>query len=113
MHPVPKKPNFSFEDQCEGPVCGLDEVGRGPLAGPVVAAAVVLWRDKIPRKIISKINDSKKLIARERAYLFDKIYEFADVAIAECSVAEIDEINILRASLRAMEKAFVMLRIKP
>jgi len=108
-----KRPNFAFEDQHSGIVCGLDEVGRGPLAGPVVAAAVVIRRDVMPKKILREIDDSKKLTALRRAQLFDKIHEFADVSIAECSVAEIDTINILQASLRAMALAFAGLKCRP
>lgn len=110
---MPGKPDFLFEDQCTGLVCGLDEVGRGPLAGPVVAAAVVIHRDKAPADILAQINDSKKLSATKRDYLFHKIHEFCDVSIAECSVAEIDAINILQASLKAMSRAFAGLKSKP
>ncbi len=110
---MPQRPDFSFEDQYSGVVCGIDEVGRGPLAGPVVAAAVALKRDKIPLEILEQINDSKKLTAKKRDYLFNKIYEFSDVSISECSGAEIDKINILQASLRAMAQAFNGLRVIP
>ena len=107
------KPNFSFEDQYKGLVCGIDEVGRGPLAGPVVAAAVVIRRDKMPRAVLEQINDSKKLTARKREYLFNQIQKFSYISLAECGVAEIDKINILQASLRAMEKAFDGLTVRP
>jgi len=110
---MPKRPNFSFEDQHQGIVCGIDEVGRGSWAGPVVAAAVVIQRDKIPKKLLREINDSKKLTSKKREYLFSRIQEFSHVSIAESSVAEIDEFNILQASLRAMAKAFKGLGIKP
>ncbi|MFH1158243.1 MAG: ribonuclease HII [Pseudomonadota bacterium] len=108
-----RKPDFSFEDQHEGIVCGIDEVGRGPLAGPVVAAAVVIRRDKAPRAILEQIDDSKKLTARKREYLFNKIQEFSYISLAECSVAEIDKINILQATLRAMAKAYKGLAVRP
>jgi ribonuclease HII len=108
-----KAPSFSFEDQHTGIVCGLDEVGRGPLAGPVVAAAVVIRRDVMPKKILKEIDDSKKLTAQKREELWNYIHEFADVSIAECSVAEIDEINILQASLRAMGLAYAGLKVRP
>jgi ribonuclease HII len=110
---VANKPDFSFEDQYPGIVCGIDEVGRGPLAGPVVAAAVVIRRDVMPAAVLEQINDSKKLTAQKREYLFSKIHEYAHVSLAECSVSEIDEINILQASLRAMSKAYAGLSIKP
>ncbi len=83
-------------------VVGLDEVGRGPLAGPVVAAAVVL---NLGRPIRG-LDDSKKLNEATRENLYDKIVERAEAwAVAWCEPEEIDSINILQASLRAMEKA--------
>lgn len=83
-------------------VCGCDEAGRGPLAGPVVAAAVIL-----PRGCdIPGLNDSKKLTEKKREALFDVICDIAlAYAIAEASPAEIDEINILNASMLAMRRA--------
>jgi len=102
-----------IEDEFEGIICGIDEVGRGPLAGPVVAAAVIINRKKAPLDILEQINDSKKLNAKKREYLFYKIQEFSEVAIGECSVLEIDRINILQASLKAMKKACEKLNIKP
>ncbi len=83
------------------PVAGVDEVGRGPLAGPVTAAAVILDPDNIP----DGLNDSKKLTAKRRQVLNDLILASAEVSIASATVAEIDEINILRASHLAMERA--------
>ena len=82
-------------------VCGVDEVGRGPLAGPVTAAAVILDPANIP----DGLNDSKKLTAKRRAILAQEIHASADVSIAHATVAEIDEINILRASHLAMTRA--------
>lgn len=109
LHPLPDfRPDFSFEDRHGAParlVCGIDEVGRGPLAGPVVAAAVIIRRDEMPAEILAQINDSKQISAQKRAFLFEQIHKFSYVALAECSVAEIDRINILQASLRAMKKA--------
>lgn len=104
------KPDFSFEDQHQGIVCGIDEAGRGPLAGPVVAAAVVLRRSEIPADVLEQINDSKVLTAEIREFLYSKIQEFAYVSVAESSVEEIDTINILQASLLAMKKAHARLR---
>jgi len=106
-------PNFDFEKLCSGIVCGIDEVGRGPLAGPVVASAVIINRAIAPQDILEQINDSKKLSAKRRDYLSHKIYEFSEVAIAEASVEEIDTINILQASLTAMARAFAQLRSSP
>jgi len=92
-----------------GYVCGVDEVGRGPLAGPVVAAAVILDPSQVP----VGLNDSKKLSALKREKLFDLINAKAiAVSIAEASVGEVDEINILQASLLAMRRAVVGLETK-
>jgi ribonuclease HII len=82
-------------------VAGVDEVGRGPLAGPVCAAAVVLDPDNIP----DGLNDSKQLTEKQRDALFDILMASADVSIAEATVAEIEEHNILRASHIAMVRA--------
>ncbi|SHH44904.1 ribonuclease HII [Cognatishimia maritima] len=82
-------------------VVGVDEVGRGPLAGPVMAAAVVLNPEHIPEGL----NDSKKLGVKRRELLYVQILETADVGFGEASVEEIDEINILQASLLAMQRA--------
>lgn len=90
-------------------IAGVDEVGRGPLAGPVTAAAVVLDPDAIP----AGLNDSKKLGARARAALEAELNACAQVSIAHASVAEIDEINILRASHLAMERAVAALNPAP
>lgn len=86
-------------------IAGLDEVGRGPLAGPVVAAAVVLNPAKIP----AGLNDSKQLTQKQRERLFDELHACADVGIASASVAEIEEHNILRASHLAMVRALAKL----
>lgn len=91
-------------------MAGVDEAGRGPLAGPVVAAAVIL-DDEHP---IAGLNDSKKLSAKRREKLFDEIRAKAlCFSIAEASVQEIDEINILQATLLAMKRAVEGLRLKP
>ena len=88
--------------QPEGRVCGVDEAGRGPLAGPVVAAAVILD----PARPILGLNDSKKLSAKRRIELAQEIRDKALAwSIAEASVEEIDRLNILQASLLAMQRA--------
>ena len=90
-------------------VCGTDEAGRGPLCGPVVAAAVILPKDIE----IEGLNDSKKLTEKKREKLFDIICERAlAYAIAEASPEEIDEINILNASMLAMRRAVEALSVK-
>jgi ribonuclease HII len=91
------------------PVAGCDEAGRGPLAGPVVAAAVVLDPECIPRGL----NDSKKLDAKEREKLHEKICATAQVAVAFGSIARIDRDNILRASLWALARAVKALPVVP
>ena len=94
----------------EGLVCGVDEAGRGPLAGPVVAAAVILDA----RNPIDGLNDSKKLSARRREALAVEIRARALAwAVAEASVEEIDRINILQASLLAMRRAVDGLALRP
>lgn len=91
-------------------IAGVDEAGRGPLAGPVVAAAVLLH----PARPIAGLGDSKKLSARQRDRLFDLIRQQAlGWAIAGASVAEIDRLNILQATLLAMQRAVAALRPRP
>ncbi len=90
-------------------VAGVDEVGRGPLAGPVVAAAVILNPADIP----GGLNDSKKLTAKRRAVLEAQLLDRAAIGVAEASVAEIDDLNILRASHLAMERAVALLSPAP
>lgn len=101
-----------YEKQYEsrGYVCGIDEVGRGPLAGPVVAGAVILPRDCR----VLYLNDSKKLTAKKREELYDVIMEQAvAVGIGYVSPARIDEINILQATYEAMREAISKLPIQP
>ena len=94
----------------DGLTAGVDEAGRGPLAGPVIAAAVIL--DEL--NPIHGLNDSKKLSAKRREALFDEIRARAlCFAIAEASVQEIDEINILQATLLVMKRAVEALRLPP
>jgi len=91
-----------------GLVCGADEAGRGPLAGPVVAAAVILD----PARPIEGLNDSKKLSEKKRKFLAELIREQSLAwAVAEASVEEIDRLNILQASLLAMQRAIEALPI--
>jgi ribonuclease HII len=91
------------------PVAGCDEAGRGPLAGPVVAAAVILDPKRVPRGL----NDSKKLTAAMREKLYDAICATAHVAVAFAPPARIDRDNILRASLWALARAVAALPIRP
>lgn len=101
-------PDFSFEKSFETSdlVVGLDEAGRGPWCGPVVAACVG-WPDlKCPEELARQINDSKKLTAIKREKLFDEILSATPIwGIGQASAKEIDEINILQASFLAMRRA--------
>lgn len=91
-------------------ICGIDEAGRGPLAGPVYAAAVILP----PDCVIDGLNDSKKLTEKKREKLFDEIKEKAlAYGIASADEKEIDEINILNATFLAMKRAVDALSVKP
>jgi ribonuclease HII len=107
------RPNFRRERRLlvKGvwPVAGCDEAGRGPLAGPVVAAAVILDPERIPRGL----NDSKKLDPEEREKLYGKICATAQVSVAFGSIERIDRDNILRASLWALARAVKALPVKP
>jgi len=106
-------PDFSFEEAAlaKGALCvvGVDEVGRGPLAGPVTAAAVRLFRGRIP----PGLADSKVLSEARREALFGPILACAEVCVAHASVEEIDSLNILRASHLAMERAVAGLPTPP
>ena len=108
-----EQPDYSYESAAQRcgylRIAGVDEVGRGPLAGPVTAAAVILNPDDIP----IGLNDSKKLSAKKREAIEQEIFDTGEVAIAHASVEEIDEINILRASHLAMERAVAMLDPAP
>ena len=90
-------------------IAGVDEVGRGPLAGPVTAAAVVLDLARVPEGL----NDSKKLTATRRTRLAEELRRSADCAVAHASVEEIDSLNILRASHLAMLRAVALLDPAP
>jgi ribonuclease HII len=100
-------PDFSYEKKCgDGFVFGLDEAGRGPWCGPVVAACVCWPNYQIPDYLAVAINDSKKLTAAKRETLFSQIMDSnALVGIGQASAVEIDEINILQASFLAMKRA--------
>ncbi|MCD2172908.1 ribonuclease HII [Rhizobium sp. C4] len=111
---LPDGPDFAFEDMArrEGfsQVAGADEAGRGPLAGPVVAAAVI-FHDK--RAAPRGLNDSKQLSMAQREYLFDEIMATASVAIASSSAPTIDRTDIRKASLDAMRRALLLLTVQP
>ena len=97
-------PTFRFEKECGGVVCGIDEVGRAPLAGPVLAAAVIL-PSHLPRSLMRGIDDSKVVPREKREEFAARIIEIARIGVGAASVAEIDRINILRATFLAMARA--------
>jgi ribonuclease HII len=110
-------PDCAIEDECAadmtgpvcGPVCGIDEAGRGPWAGPVVAAAVILDRAAIP----DGIDDSKQLTPQARAGLYDAILASARVGVGIGTVEEIETLNIVRANDLAMARALQALGLSP
>jgi ribonuclease HII len=106
-------PDFTHEREAGGRVAGVDEVGRGPLAGPVVAAAVV-FPGGVPRRLAALLDDSKKLTAEQRDAAFAALYcqyraGKVEIAVGAASVTEIGRINILHASLLAMRRAVLRL----
>lgn len=102
-------PGLRHEKLCLAPVAGVDEAGRGPLAGPVVAAAVILPARGVPRGI----DDSKKVSAAERARLHDRLMACATVGIGICEAGEIDTLNIYWATMTAMTRAVQALGCDP
>ena len=106
------KPDLTLEQSINGPVCGLDEVGRGPLAGPVVAACIYIPENVYALPFISEIKDSKKLSHKKLEELYALITTHFEWAIAEKSPQQIDETNILQASLTAMTDAFTQLEAR-
>lgn len=106
-------PSFRYETEAlkagARRVAGVDEVGRGPLAGPVTAAAVILDPANIPEGL----NDSKRLSAKRRETLYDALLSCAECSIAHASVEEIDQLNILRATHLAMQRAIAGLPQPP
>jgi ribonuclease HII len=111
-------PDFALERRCKGLVCGIDEAGRGPLAGPVVAAAVVLDPRRFPKRLRERLDDSKVLSTEQRETCYRALRSCADrgaarIGVGAASVTEIDRINILRAALLAMARAVDVLEIRP
>ncbi len=110
-------PDFALEQEFQrkgfSQIAGIDEAGRGPWAGSVVAAAVILNPGNLPDSLVQGLDDSKKLSAPKREALFDTIFESADVGVGQASVEEIDHINILQATFLAMSRAFDALSNTP
>ena len=110
MAAAPLTWEYESEYRTRGTVCGCDEAGRGPLAGPVYAAAVILPDGAV----VDGLNDSKKLSAKQREIVRGRILETAlDSAVAFATVEEIETLNILGASLLAMRRAVEALRVRP
>lgn len=109
---LPKYPDFKLEQEAEGTVCGVDEAGCAPLAGPVVAAAVMLPRGPRSRQLRG-LNDSKLLSLADRERLFTAIQRLGGVSVGMATVAEIDELNIFQADLLAMKRAIEGLGQRP
>lgn len=113
--PARPRPDFRFEAaaQAAGARCiaGLDEVGRGPWAGPVLAAAVVLDPARLPADLAEGLDDSKRLSPKRRAALAEAIRAVAPAGLGAASVAEIDRLNILQASHLAMRRALADLAL--
>ncbi len=104
------KPSFELEDTVNGPVCGLDEVGRGPLAGPVVAACVIIPEAVRVMDFVPHIRDSKTLGKKMLSSLYDEITAHCEWSVVELPPKEIDKINIFQASLKAMRESLLQLR---
>ncbi len=102
-------PDLEFERVHDGLVAGVDEAGRGPWAGPVVAAAVILERDAIPQGI----DDSKALSRAHREALYEALQDTAIIGVGQASVEEIERLNILAAALLAMSRAVDNLAVVP
>lgn len=105
----PRFPDLSLEESLQGIIAGIDEAGRGPLAGPVVAACVILDRARVPRGI----NDSKALNSAERERIYNELVASAQIGIGFGSLKEIETYNILGATKLAMQKAVTKLVRQP
>lgn len=111
-------PTWEIEDKVGGYVCGVDEAGRGPWVGPVVAGAVMFLSRQINPEILAQIDDSKKLTAKKREKLYDLLLDEAQkghltYGIGEASASEIDSLNILQATFLAMKRACAKLHPQP
>lgn len=112
-------PDFELEDKyAKFSVVGIDEAGRGPWAGPVVAGAVIIKDHNLDEFLLKTLNDSKKLTAKKRESLYEKLFEAQKsgkikIGIGQASAEEIDQYNILQATFMAMNRAVSSLGIKP
>ena len=108
-----RRPSLRFEKEAACVVCGVDEVGCAPLAGPVVAAAVILPTKGLPRKLAALINDSKIVPAPRREAAASALPEYCVISFGEASVEEIDALNIYHARMLAMRRAVAGLAVRP
>lgn len=111
-------PDFDFENLYQGNVAGIDEAGRGPWAGPVVAGAVVILDRKLSATLLDGLDDSKKLSAKKREMLYQELLAEQEkgkvcIGIGQADCREIDELNILQATFLAMKRAAGRLKVKP
>lgn len=111
-------PDFELEDEADGLVAGVDEAGRGPWVGPVVAGCAVFLNRNVDERLLLELNDSKKLSKKKREMLYALLESEAEkgnilIGIGEASAKEIDEINILNASFLAMKRAIAKTGAKP
>lgn len=111
-------PDFEIENSLNKIVAGIDEAGRGPWAGPVVAGAVVVLDKNLQEELLKGLDDSKKLSAKKREALYAKLWEEEKngkvaIGIGQASCQEIDELNILQATFLAMKRATAALKVKP
>lgn len=117
-HAAPRKkrkprPSMKFEREADCLVCGVDEVGCAPLAGPVVAAAIILPAKGLPRKLSALINDSKIVAAPKREAAAAALPDYCTISFGEASVQEIDTLNIYHARMLAMKRAVAGLAVLP
>ena len=111
-------PNFDIENRIQDTlghkfIAGVDEVGRGPWAGPVITCAVIIDQNTFPQFLAEQLDDSKKLSQKKRAILYPQLLEHVTYSLGECSVAEIDKHNILHATMIAMMRAVDGLSQRP
>ena len=111
-------PDFEWEDKFNTVTVGVDEAGRGPWAGPVVAGAVIIIDRKLDDFLLAGLNDSKKLSAKKREKLYDSLFAAeargqVAIGIGQASAQEIDESNILQATFEAMRRAVAQLKLQP
>ena len=108
-----RRPTLRLENEAGCVVCGVDEVGCAPFAGPVVAAALILPAKPLPRKLVALINDSKIVPAPKREAAAAALPDYCVISFGEASVEEIDTINIYHARMLAMRRAVAGLSVRP